>query len=82
MEEGPEGDYEKIIAAFNFPMTVKAVTEDVTDFSKEAADAKALTAAINDAVGKGKKIQVEAFSLRLYEGELCCETGFECSGSG
>jgi DNA topoisomerase-1 len=52
----------KITDAFQFPMTVKAVTEDVTDFSKEAADTKALVAGINDAAGKGKKIVVEAFS--------------------
>ena len=52
----------KITTAFTFPMTVKAMTEDVTDFSREAADAKELATAINEAQGKGKKITVETFS--------------------
>ncbi len=52
----------KITSAFTFPMTVKAVTDDVVDFNREAADAKELSAAINEAQGKGKKVVVETFS--------------------
>lgn len=52
----------KITDAFTFPMTVKAMTEDVTDFSREVKDAKELTEAINQAQGKGKKVVVETFS--------------------
>ena len=33
-KKDPKAITKKIIAAFNFPMTVKAVTEDVTDFSE------------------------------------------------
>ncbi|QHS51862.1 type I DNA topoisomerase [Edaphobacter sp. 12200R-103] len=52
----------KITDAFTFPMTVKAMTEDVTEFSREVKDAKELTEAINQAQGKGKKVVVETFS--------------------
>lgn len=52
----------KITAAFSFPMTVKAMTEDVTEFSREVADAKALATAVNDAAPRGKKVIVEPFS--------------------
>src|ERR1700733_13171593 len=53
-KKDPKAITKKITKAFNFPMTVKAVTGDVTDFSVEAADAKELPVAINEAVGKGK----------------------------
>jgi len=52
----------KITSAFTFPMTVKAMTEDVTEFSKEVADAKELAAAVAQAAPKGKKVIVEPFS--------------------
>ena len=52
----------KITSAFSFPMTVKAMTEDVTEFSREVADAKGLVAAVNEAAPKGKKVIVEPFS--------------------
>ena len=61
-KKDPKALIKKITSAFTFPMTVKAVTDDVVDFSREAADAKELSAAINEAQGKGKKVVVETFS--------------------
>ncbi|GAC1359496.1 MAG: hypothetical protein NVSMB3_07040 [Acidobacteriaceae bacterium] len=52
----------KITAAFTFPMTVKAMTEDVTSYAKEVADAKGMAAAIGEAAPRGKKVIVEPFS--------------------
>ncbi len=52
----------KITSAFPFPMTVKAMTEDVTEFSKEVGDTKELAAAVAQAAPKGKKVIVEPFS--------------------
>ncbi len=61
-KKDPKALTKKITSAFTFPMTVKAMTEDVTEFSREVEDAKALAAAINDAAPKGKKVIVEPFS--------------------
>jgi DNA topoisomerase-1 len=56
----------KKLKDFSYPMTVKAVTGDVTDWSQDVADAKALNAAIEEALtvsqGQGKKTIVEGFS--------------------
>ncbi|HEY0161940.1 MAG TPA: type I DNA topoisomerase [Edaphobacter sp.] len=61
-KKNPKTVVKKITDAFTFPMTVKAMTEDVTNLTLEAKDAKALTEAIDAAQGKGKKITVETFS--------------------
>jgi len=56
------GVTKKITSAFPFPMTVKAMTEDVTGYAKEVADVRGLTAAIHEAAPRGKKVIVEPFS--------------------
>ncbi len=61
-KKDPKAVTKKITSAFSFPMTVKAMTEDVTEFSKEVADAKGLALAVNEAAPKGKKVIVEPFS--------------------
>jgi DNA topoisomerase-1 len=71
----------KITSAFTFPMTVKAVTEDVTEFSREAADAKELAAAINEAQGKGKKISVETFSCDFTKENYAAKPDLSAPGA-
>jgi DNA topoisomerase-1 len=58
----PKTALKKVKAAFSFPLTVKAVTGDVTDWAFEVKDEKALIAAIEEAFPKGKKVIVEGFS--------------------
>lgn len=62
-KKDPKAVTKKITTALKFPMTVRATVEDDSVFSKEVADAKALVAAIAEAVDdsavKGKKIFVE-----------------------
>jgi DNA topoisomerase-1 len=62
-KKDPKPVTKKITAALKFPMTVRATVEDDSVFSKDVADARALVAAINEAVddsaAKGKKIFVE-----------------------
>jgi len=58
----PKMAIKKVTEAFSFPVTVKAVTGDVTDWALEVADVKAMTAAIEEAFPKGKKVIVEGFS--------------------
>ena len=52
----------KVTTAFNFPVTVKTMTGDVTNFEKEVTDVKSMTAAIEEAFPRGKKVIVEPFS--------------------
>ncbi len=61
-KKDPKALTKKITTAFTFPMTVKAMTEDVTEFSREVEDARALAAAVKEAAPKGKKVIVEPFS--------------------
>ena len=80
-KKDPKAIVKKITAAFNFPMTVKAVTEDMTDFSAETVDAKGLQAGINEAVGKGKKIQVEAFSCDFTKENFAAKPDLTAPGA-
>ena len=49
----------KVTDALTFPMIVKAMTEDVTDYSQEVADKTALLKALEAGAKKGKKLSVE-----------------------
>jgi DNA topoisomerase-1 len=71
----------KITSAFSFPMTVKAMTEDVTEFSSEAADAKELAAAIQQAQGKGKKVTVETFSCDFTKENYAAKPDLSAPGA-
>ncbi|MEG9435833.1 type I DNA topoisomerase [Edaphobacter sp. HDX4] len=71
----------KITSAFTFPMTVKAMTEDVTDFSREAGDAKQLTAAVQEAQGKGKKVVVETFSCDFTKENYAAKPDLNAPGA-
>ncbi len=52
----------KVLKSFHFPMVIKALTEDVTGYSKEVGDAKEMLAAVAEAAPKGKKVIAEAVS--------------------
>ena len=71
----------KITTALKFPMIVKAVTEDVTDFQKDAADAKELIAGIEEAIGKGKKITVEQFSCDFTKENFAAKPDLSAPGA-
>jgi DNA topoisomerase-1 len=62
-------------------MTVKATTDDVVDFSKEVADAKELVAAINAAVGQGKKITVESISCDFTKENFASKPDLSAPGA-
>jgi DNA topoisomerase-1 len=71
----------KVTSAFVFPMTVKAMTDDVTDFSREAKDAKELTSAIQEAQGKGKKVVVETFSCDFTKENYAAKPDLNAPGA-
>ena len=62
LKKDPKAMVKKITDAFTFPMTVKAVTDTVTEFAKEAGSKAELEQALKSAVGQGKKLLVEPFS--------------------
>jgi len=71
----------KVTTAFNFPMEVKAVTEDVTDFSKEVADVKEFAAAVGMAQGKGKKVTVEPVSCDFTKENFAAKPDLSAPGA-
>ena len=62
LKKDPKATVKKITTAFTFPMTVKAVTDTVTEYAKEVGDKAELERELKKAVGHGKKVSVETFS--------------------
>ncbi len=76
----------KITEAFTFPMEVKAVTEDMTDFSKQVEDAKALVSAIGDAQAKvaegiSKRVTVEPVSCDFTKENFAAKPDLSAPGA-
>jgi DNA topoisomerase-1 len=80
-KKNPKSVVKKITDAFTFPMTVKAMTEDVTEFSREVKDAGELTSAINQAQGKGKKVVVETFSCDFTKENYAAKPDLNAPGA-
>ncbi len=58
-KKDPKAIIKKVTDAFRFPMHVKAMTDEMTDFSQEVGDKATLLKTLQSAVGKGKKLIVE-----------------------
>src|SRR3984885_3805140 len=71
----------KITKALSYPITVKATTEDVIEYSKETDDAKELTAAINEAMTMGKKVTAEAFSCDFTKENFAAKPDLSAPGA-
>jgi DNA topoisomerase I len=71
----------KITSALSYPITVKATTEDVTEYSKETDDAKELTAAINEAMEHGKKVTAEPFSCDFTKENFAAKPDLSAPGA-
>ena len=80
-KKDPKAIIKKVVGALTFPMTVKATTDDELDFSIEAADPKALTTAINEVQGKGKKITVETFSCDFTKENISAKPDLTAPGA-
>ena len=81
MEKSQKTVLKKITTSLNFPLIVKAVTEDVTDFQKDAADSKQLVASIEEAIVKGKKITVEQFSCDFTKENFAAKPDLSAPGA-
>ena len=62
LRKNPKGAVKKVMDAFEFPVTVNAVTDTVTEFSREVHTKAGLQEALITALERGKKVQVEPFS--------------------
>ncbi len=59
LKKDPRAAVKKVTDAHKFPMIVKALTEDVTEFSREVLDTKELLKALEEGAKRGKKLIVE-----------------------
>jgi DNA topoisomerase-1 len=80
-KKDPKTVVKKITAALHYPMTVKASTDDEIAFTKEAADAKALVAAIEEAFDAGKKVTVETFSCDFTKENFAAKPDLSAPGA-
>jgi DNA topoisomerase-1 len=71
----------KVTKALNYPIIVKATTEDVVEYSKETNDAKELTAAIGEAMEQGKKVTAEAFSCDFTKENFAAKPDLSAPGA-
>jgi len=71
----------KIIDKLSFPMTVKATTVDVTEFSQDVADVKEMTAAIGVAQRAGKKVTVEQVSCDFTKENFAAKPDLSAPGA-
>jgi DNA topoisomerase-1 len=61
-KKDPKASMKKLEESFEYPMLVKALSGEMTDYSAEAADRKHLMSALQEAVERGKKVTVEQVS--------------------
>jgi DNA topoisomerase-1 len=71
----------KITKALHFPMTVKGMVEDVTEFSEEVADVKGLPPAIEKAQRAAKKVQVEQVSCDFTKENFAAKPDLSAPGA-
>ncbi|QHN02319.1 type I DNA topoisomerase [Granulicella sp. WH15] len=80
-KKDPKAVLKKVLAAFHFPMIVKAVTFDMTEYQKEVADAKEFAAAVKEAEGKGKKIVAEPVSCDFTKENFAAKPDLSAPGA-
>jgi len=71
----------KITTALSFPMTVKAMIEDVTEFSQDVVDAKEMVAAVELAQRAGKKVTVEQVSCDFTKENFAAKPDLSAPGA-
>jgi DNA topoisomerase-1 len=71
----------KITDALSFPMTVKAITVDVTEFLQDVANAKEMAKSIELAQRAGKKITVEQVSCDFTKENFAAKPDLSAPGA-
>ena len=77
-----KGVLKKVLANFHFPMIVKAVTEDMTHFQQEVADAREFAAAVGKAQkSEGKKVVAEPVSCDFTKENFAAKPDLSAPGA-
>jgi DNA topoisomerase I len=71
----------KITKGLSFPMTVKAMIEDVTEFAQDVNDAKEMVPAIELAQRAGKKVTVEQVSCDFTKENFAAKPDLSAPGA-
>ncbi len=71
----------KVLGSFHFPMIVKGVTFDETNYEKEVADAKAFASAVAEAQKKGKKVTAEPVSCDFTKENFAAKPDLSAPGA-
>ena len=80
-KKDPKAVLKKVLKGFHFPMIVKSVTFDETNFEREVADAKQFAAAVAAAAGKGKKITAEPVSCDFTKENFAAKPDLSAPGA-
>ncbi|MDP9039959.1 MAG: type I DNA topoisomerase [Acidobacteriota bacterium] len=72
---------QKIVAALQFPMTVKGMIEDVTEFAEEVRDTKEMAAAVAKAQRVAKKVVVEQVSCDFTKENFAAKPDLSAPGA-
>ena len=80
-KKDPKAVLKKVLGSFHFPMIVKALTFDETNFEKEVADAKEFTAAVAEAQKKGKKVTAEPVSCDFTKENFAAKPDLSAPGA-
>jgi DNA topoisomerase-1 len=81
LKKDPKAAVKKVTDAFHFPVIVKALNEDIMEFSEEVADKAALLAALQRASGKGKKLTVEPESCDFTKENFAAKPDLSAPGA-
>jgi DNA topoisomerase-1 len=77
----PKGVLKKVLKSFHFPMIVKAMTGDMTNFELQVEDAKVFAAAVAEAQGKGKTVKAEPFSCDFTKENFAAKPDLSAPGA-
>ena len=80
-KKDPKVVLKKVKAAMDFPLIVKAMVEEMTEFSREVGDVKEMAAAIAEAAPKGKKVTVEPVSCDFTKENFSAKPDLSAPGA-
>ena len=80
-KKDPKAVLKKVLASFHFPMIVKGMTFDDTNYQHEVADAKEFAKAVADAAKKGKKVTAEPVSCDFTKENFSAKPDLSAPGA-
>ena len=80
-KKDPKAVTKKVLNAFNYPMIVKAMNEEMTEYSKEVVSSKEMAAAIAEAAPLGKKVTVEPVSCDFTKENFAAKPDLSAPGA-